>query len=269
MIEPLFGPAGLVAAFFWGAIWGSFGNVVVVRLPRGGSLLRPASHCTSCQAPIRWYDNIPLLSYLVLRGRCRRCGARYSGRYFLLELTMAALAVALWYRAAMASEPSLALSRFAIEFLFVGTLVVLSFIDLEHMILPDRITLPGAVVFFGLGFLEPGAPAWWHRLIGMAVGFGFVFGLAELWFRLTRREGIGLGDGKLLALIAAFLGWQVLPLVLLLGALQGLLVAVPLRLLRRQKLMGVEIPFGPFLALGGVEMLFFGRRLMALLFPFP
>ena len=264
---PLFGPIGFVAAFVWGAIWGSFANVVVVRLPRGGSLVRPSSHCTQCSAPIRWYDNIPLISYWILRGRCRKCGAHFSPRYFFVELLMALLSMAVWWRAAYAESLPLALSHFSIEFLFVGTLVVLSAIDLEHMILPDKITLPGIVVFFGLGFLEPGAPIWWHRLIGITVGWGFVWLVAEIFYRLTKREGLGLGDGKLLALVAALLGFQALPFVLFLGALQGLLVAVPMRLLRRQQLLGVEIPFGPFLAAGAVETLFLGKWLWSLLVP--
>jgi leader peptidase (prepilin peptidase)/N-methyltransferase len=264
---PLFGPIGFVAAFVWGAIWGSFANVVVVRLPKGESLVRPASHCPACKAPIRWYDNIPLLSYWILRGRCRKCGARFSPRYFFIELLLALLSTALWWRAAYAETPALALSHFAIEFLFVGTLVTLAAIDLEHMILPDRITLPGIVVFFGLGFLEPGAPAWWHRLIGAAVAWGFVWLVAEVFYRITKREGLGLGDGKLLAMVAALQGWQALPFVLFLGAVQGLLVAVPLRLARRQRLLGVEIPFGPFLVAGAIESLFLGRWLWSLLVP--
>jgi leader peptidase (prepilin peptidase)/N-methyltransferase len=135
------------------------------------------------------------------------------------------------------------------------------------MILPDRITLPAIVVFFGLGFLEPGMPGWLHRLVGIVAGYAFVWGVAEAFYRLTGREGLGLGDGKLLAVIGALQGWQVLPLVLFAGALQGLLVAVPLRALRRQKVLGVEIPFGPFLALGAVETLFFGPAALRLLFP--
>src|SRR5262249_2819174 len=125
----------------------------------------------------------------------------------------------------------------------------------------------GIVVFFGLGFLEPGAPTWWHRLIGIAAGWGFVWLVAEVFYRLTGREGLGLGDGKLLALVAALLGWQVLPPVLFLGAIQGLRVAVPLRLARRQRLLGAEIPFGPFLAMGAVEMLFLNQWLWTTLWP--
>ena len=264
-MEPLFGPFGIALAFVWGALWGSFANVVIVRLPAGESLVRPASHCVACGAAIRFYDNIPLISFLLLRGRCRACGASFSARYVLVELLLGALSALVWWRAAFAGTLALALVRFVIEFLFLGTLVVLTFIDLEHMILPDRITLPGTVLFFALGFVEPEAPAWWHRLIGAAAGFGFVWLLAEAFQRLTGREGLGLGDGKLLAMVAALLGWQALPFTLFLGALQGLLVTVPRRILTREKLLGVEIPFGPFLALAAAEYLFLAPTLWSLL----
>src|SRR2546427_928184 len=123
----------MALAFVWGALWGSFANVVIVRLPAGGSLVRPPSHCGSCGATIRFYDNVPLISFLARRGRCRACGAGYSARYFFVELLVAALSALLWWRAALAANLALALTRFIIEFLFVGTLVVLTFIDLEHM----------------------------------------------------------------------------------------------------------------------------------------
>jgi len=263
-LEPLQGPVGVALAFVWGALWGSFANVVVVRLPAGGSLLRPGSHCRACGAPIGWSDNIPIWSYLARRGRCRACGGAFSARYLLIELLVAALSALLWWRASLAPSLALAAARFVIEFLFMGTLVVLTFIDLEHMILPDKITLPGIVVFFGLGFLEPGTPAFWHRLIGAALGFGFVWAVAEVFYRLTKREGLGLGDGKLLALVGAFLGWQALPVTLFLAALQGLLVVVPVRALARQRVLGVEVPFGPFLALGALEYLFLAPMFLSL-----
>jgi leader peptidase (prepilin peptidase)/N-methyltransferase len=239
----------------WGALWGSFANVVIVRLPRGGSLLRPASHCVSCGTTIRFYDNIPIFSFLLRRGRCRFCGARYSARYFVVELVLASLSALLWWRAALATSFATTLVRFTIEFLFMGVLVVLSFIDFEHMILPDVITLPSIAIFFALGFLEPGAPVWWQRLAGAAGGFGLVWGGAELFYRLTGREGIGLGDGKLLALMGALLGWQGVVFACFAGSVQGLAFAIPRQLVRRQRLLGVEIPFGPFLALGGLEYL--------------
>jgi leader peptidase (prepilin peptidase)/N-methyltransferase len=256
LAELLLSPAGYVFAFVWGALWGSFANVVIVRLPKGESLMRPPSRCMACGTPIRFYDNIPIFSYLIRRGRCRACGARFSPRYMLVEQLMGLIAIALWWRALGAPAAALSVRQFMIEFLFTGTLTVLSFIDLELMILPDRITLPGIVVFFVLGFWEPGVPAWWHRLIGIVVGWGFVWCLAEAFYRITGREGLGLGDGKLLALVAALLGWQALWACLFLGAVQGLLVTVPARLASRRKVMGVEIPFGPFLALGAVEYLF-------------
>jgi leader peptidase (prepilin peptidase)/N-methyltransferase len=262
--ELLYGPRGLIVAFVWGALWGSFANVVIVRLPEGRSLVFPGSHCGSCGAAIRWYDNIPIFSYLLRRGRCRACKSRYSARYLGVELLLALLSTAAWWHSTQAGLPSVALGRFMIEFLFLSVLVVLTFIDIDHLILPDVITLPGIAVFFGLGFLHPTVPVWWHRLIGAAVGWVFVWTVAEVFYRLTGREGLGLGDGKLLAMVGALLGWQSLIVTLFLGSVQGLVLMVPRRLKSGGKVMGVEIPFGPFLALAAAEYLFFGPQMTQL-----
>ena len=229
--------AGPVIAAVWGALWGSFLNVVIERLPRGESVLRPASHCMRCEAPIRAYDNIPLVSYLVLRGRCRHCGARFSAGYLVVELLGLALSLACFHHAVTLGSGSAALrlASYLVEFFFALGLLAIVFIDIRTMIIPDAITLPMLAVLPAAA-IALGRLSWRDALIGAALGFGVVWLLRELWLRLRHEEGIGLGDGKLLAVVGGVLGWPALPLVLLLGSVQGLLVAVPLRLLNRSVL---------------------------------
>jgi leader peptidase (prepilin peptidase)/N-methyltransferase len=230
-LEVLFGPpVGYVLAFVWGALWGSFYNVVVVwGTGRRASLVTPASHCLECGAPIRAYDNIPLVSYLVLRGRCRDCGARFSPRYFVVEALSAGLALLLYWRfvtGAAADGPLLGrMAQFLIYEKFAGLLVVLSAIDLEKLIIPDRLTYPSIPVAAALSLLLP-LPRWWDGLAGAAAGYAFVWLVAELYYLVRRREGMGLGDAKLLAVIGAILGWRALPYVIFLASLQGSLIGL-------------------------------------------
>lgn len=225
-------PFGAVVAAIWGALWGSFLNVVIERLPRGESLLRPGSHCLSCGEPVRIYDNVPILSYLLLRGRCRHCGARYSARYLLVELLGLGLSLACYYHAARygTGPVSVRFASFLVEFLFVGGMIVIAFIDIRTMIIPSVITYP-LVICLSAAAIGLGRLAWFDSLAGASAGFLFVFGVAEAYRLLRGHEGLGLGDGKLLAVIGGFLGWKALPLVLFLGSLQGLIVAVPVMLL--------------------------------------
>ncbi len=252
-LPPVFGH---LLAVWWGAIWGSFANVCVHRIPRGGSIAWPGSHCPACGEPIAWHDNIPVLSYALLGGRCRTCQTRISARYPLIEALVAAISWLLWQR-----HPGS--WAYLAEFTFALALVVMSAIDLELKIIPDRLTLPGIPVFFVAGFALDLAP-WKERLAGAGAGYVVVWLLARAYEKLRGRAGLGLGDGKLLAVVAAFLGARALPVVLTLGSLQGLLVTVPLllRARRRGRVRSVartEIPFGPFLALGALEVLVLGQ----------
>ncbi len=227
-------PFGVVVAAIWGALWGSFLNVVIERLPRGESLLRPGSHCMSCGKAVAIYDNVPILSYLLLRGRCRHCKAGYSPRYMLVELLGLGLSVACYYHAARYGQghPSARLAAFLVEFLFVSGMIVIAFIDIRTMIIPSVITYP-LVVCLAAAAIALGRLAWFDSLAGAAAGFLFVFLVAEAYRLLRGHEGLGLGDGKLLAVIGGFLGWKALPLVLFLGSIQGLIIAVPMLLLGR------------------------------------
>jgi leader peptidase (prepilin peptidase) / N-methyltransferase len=229
-------PLGLVAAGVFGALWGSFYNVCIARIPRGESVVRPASHCGACNRPVRPLDNIPILSYLLLRGRCRDCGTHFSARYALIELLGAATSLVLFWKLVLLAPElpvSVSLARYATGFAFTGVLIVLSFIDLDTKRLPDVITLPSIPVFFLAGFATD--IPWLERLIGAAVGYLAVRLIADGYYYLTGREGLGLGDGKLLAVIGALLGWRALPPIIFAASFVGVLVSIPLLLLQRRR----------------------------------
>jgi leader peptidase (prepilin peptidase)/N-methyltransferase len=264
-------PFGVAAAAIFGAIWGSFFNVCIARVPAGQSIVRPGSRCGACGAPVRALDNVPVFSYLWLRGRCRACAAPFSARYPLVEILGALLAAGLWWQCVSRApdvDVAVRLARFAYDFAFAGVLVVLAFIDLATLLLPDVITLPAIAVFFLAGFGVHEA-SWLARLIGAAVGYLFVRLIADFYFYVLKREGLGLGDGKLLALIGVALGWKALPLVVFAGSIAGSLISIPVLLFTRrnraadQSLRDVQVPFGPFLALGALVYLFAGRVLLA------
>jgi leader peptidase (prepilin peptidase) / N-methyltransferase len=266
-------PLGLAIAGLFGAVWGSFFNVAIVRVPRGESIVRPGSRCPHCGAPVRAADNVPILSYLLLRGRCRSCGAAISSRYPLVEALAALLAAALWWKF-VAGDPTQAagvrLARFACYFAFGGVLLVLAFIDLATKLLPDVITLPAIPILYLSAFGAHGA-GWLARLIGAAAGYLFFRLIADFYYYVLKREGLGLGDGKLLAVIGAVLGWRALPFVVFVGAVVGALVSLPIAIWTRrhgggspEPLRRLQIPFGPFLALAALGYLFGGPELVQL-----
>ena len=271
-------PVALAFAAVWGAVWGSFFNVVIGRLPRGESVVRPASRCLSCGAPVRAWDNVPVLSYLWLRGRCRACGVGFSVRYPLVELLTAALSAAIFWKFAGADAGEVVavrLGRFALYFAFAGTLLVLGLIDLDTKRLPDIITIPGTVIFFLAAFAAHDV-SWSERAIGLAAGYLFVRLVADFYYYVLHREGLGLGDGKLLAMIGAVLGWRSIPVVLFLGSVVGSLIMIPVLLIARRRgpgdgdapsLRRVQIPFGPFLVLAALVYLFAGPQIWAALLP--
>ena len=252
---------GLIV-FIFGAVVGSFLNVCISRIPNAESVIHPPSHCPKCQAPIPFYYNIPLISFLFLRGRCYSCGQRISWRYFVVELLMGSLAVALLY------EFGLGFS-FAVGFVFIGALIVISFIDLDVRIVPDVISLPGIVIGLFLSVIsryfvdDPFEiiPTPVSALIGILAGGGFLLGVAWIYERLTGVEGMGGGDIKLLAMIGAFLGWPSIPLTLFFSSLGGSVIGLTLMLAK-----GVNrkyaLPFAPFLCLGALVYLFFGREVI-------
>lgn len=234
-------------ALVMGLVVGSFANVCVYRLPLERSLARPGSSCPSCGAPIRWYDNVPVLSWIVLRARCRRCGARISVRYPLVELANGLLYFAL----AWLLPPS---PRAALSMVFVTALLVLSLIDLDHQILPDVITLPGTVLGLLASFLPgpPGPLDAFLSALGGYLGFAAV-ALAARWY--YGEEALGQGDWKMAALLGAFLGWKALLVTVFLACLTGALVGVSLIALGRGSRL-TRIPLGTFLGLAGILTVF-------------
>ncbi len=244
----------ILLPFILGSVIGSFLNVCIHRLPKEESVVSPRSRCPVCGTPIRAMDNIPLLSFALLRGRCRACGNPISRRYPLVEaLTgiLFALTVA-WFGITLQA---------AFLLTFLCGLVVVSFIDFDHQIIPNAITLPGIPLGLLTGLLL-GEPPFLDRVIGMLGGAGFLYLVLFYGGALYGQEAMGEGDLNLIALVGSFLGWKAVALTILLGCLFGSAVGLALiavgRLGRRQ-----HIPFGPFLSLGAVVALFWGEQLMA------
>jgi leader peptidase (prepilin peptidase)/N-methyltransferase len=241
-----------------GAATGSFLNVVIYRLPAGQSVVKPRSHCTSCGYTIPWYDNIPILSWLVLRGRCRRCQESFSARYPIIEALTALLLLALLVRFGVGVDLLFA-------FYFACSLLVVTYIDLDHRIIPDRVTLPGIAVGLLFALFAPPEVRWtavqaWA--IGTLVGGGILWLVAWGYHAATGRDGMGGGDIKLLAMIGAFLGWQGVLLTLLLSSFIGSAVGVAI-MVRQRSDSKLAIPFGPFLALAALIALFWGDQIVS------
>jgi leader peptidase (prepilin peptidase)/N-methyltransferase len=242
----------IAAAAAFGAIVGSFLNVCIYRLPLGHSIVWPASACPYCKRQLSWYENVPVVSWAVLRGRCRTCKAPISIRYPIIEaLTAVMFAFAWWY---YGPGPLLA-SRL----IFGAALIVLFAIDLEHHLLPNAITLPGIVVGFLFSwFTEPG---WLSSLVGIVVGGGVLYLIAEIYYRVRHEEGLGMGDVKMLAMIGAFLGWKLTLVSLMMASLSGSVIGLFLIATRRGG-MKYALPFGTFLALGAAVAATAGTSLL-------
>ncbi|MGE3508501.1 MAG: A24 family peptidase, partial [Vicinamibacterales bacterium] len=235
-----------------GAVIGSFLNVCIYRLPRGRSVVWPASACPSCQRALSWYENVPVLAWLALRGRCRTCRTPISVRYPVVELLTGAMcAAALWYYG-----PTV---LFVSRFVFGCALIVLFAIDLEHQLLPNVITLPGIVV--GFLFSLATGPGWLSSLLGILVGGGVLFGVAEAYYRIRHEEGLGMGDVKMLAMVGAFLGWPATLMTLMMGSVAGSVVGMAMIVLRRGD-MKYALPFGTFLAMGAALSATVGPHLL-------
>jgi leader peptidase (prepilin peptidase)/N-methyltransferase len=239
----------IVFFFVFGAVVGSFLNVVILRLPaENESIAFPASRCPKCLQPLKWYDNIPIISFILLRQQCRYCEAPISWQYPLVELTMALLSLALVFKFGF----TLALP---IYFVFTAALLVVIVIDFYHKIIPDSISLPGIVIGFACSFVNP-VITWQQSSIGLLVGGGALYAVAAGYYFFTKREGMGGGDIKLLAMIGAFLGWQSLPFVIFGSSIIGALVGIGA--MAKQKKGGkTMIPYGPFLSIAALFYMFY------------
>jgi len=278
----------IFVSFFFGLCIGSFLNVTIYRIPSGKSLFLPGSHCPGCNAPIRWYDNIPVLSYILLSGKCRSCREAISIRYPLVELLTGCL-FALFYfiyiplgdKAGLIGVGA-AVGVLAVHLALVSALISATFIDIDHQIIPDGISIGGLLIGPAISLFFPalhgvypilhgGRPFTWFvsehfasladSLAGIIVGGGFIFIAGWIGKRIWKREAMGFGDVKLMAMAGAFLGWKAVLFANLIAPLFGSLAGIPLWLKSRRKYM--KIPYGPFLSIGTVAVMLFGDRLAA------
>jgi leader peptidase (prepilin peptidase)/N-methyltransferase len=232
---------------------GSFLNVCIHRLPRKQSIVSPGSRCARCGYALRWFDNVPVLSYMLLRGRCRKCRDRISIRYPVVELLTMAVFVAHYI---VLGADILLVPRL----LFASSLIVLFAIDLEHRLLPNVITLPGIVVGFAFRLLVAPGPV--SSLVGILVGGGVLWLIGEVYYRYAGQEGMGGGDVKMLAMIGAFLGWELTLVTLVLSSVLGSLAGI-LMLATGRGGMKYALPYGTFLALGALTASLAGSDILS------
>ncbi|MBI5886026.1 MAG: prepilin peptidase [Deltaproteobacteria bacterium] len=243
----------LIIPFLFGAVVGSFLNVCIYRIPAGLSVVSPASRCSSCGAGVAFYDNIPILSYIILRGRCRACRAPFSVQYPFVEALTGGFAALIFHLYGPSPE-------FFVYFVFTAALIVITFIDLEHRIIPDVISLPGIPIGFAASFFIA-SPGWMNSAIGAVLGGGFLLIVSVGYYLLAKRSGMGGGDIKLLAMIGAFLGWKGVVVTVLLSSFVGAVIGGALMVIAGKK-SRYAIPFGPFLAFGALVYLFIGDILI-------
>jgi len=248
--------------FIFGSVIGSFLNVCIYRLPKGESIVFPPSHCTTCVKNIQWYDNIPIISYLLLKGRCRFCGSKIRMRYFMVELLTAALLALLF--AAFGTSPKF----FAYAVMACG-LIVATFVDFEINEIPDEISIGGFIAGLLFAFLFPsilGAGSKWQALLwsafGSLAGGGSIYLMGFFGEMVFKKEAMGGGDVKLMAMIGAFIGWKMVLLTFFVAPLFGAVVGLILKIREGREI----IPYGPYLSLAALVAIFFGERILRLLF---
>ncbi len=243
----------LLFAGLFGLAVGSFLNVCIFRLPRGESLLWPASHCTTCGRKLAWYENVPIVAWAALRGRCRTCGESISVMYPVVEAFTGMMFAWAWL---YYGPGPLLIAR-----LVLGcAMVVLFAIDLQHRILPNVITVPGVAIGFLFSLIAP--PGWASSLIGIVAGGGALLLVSAIYLRVRHDEGLGMGDVKMLAMIGAFLGWKLMLLTLLLGSFMGSVVGLAMVALKRGD-MKYALPFGTFLAVAALVSAVTGEAIVA------
>lgn len=248
-------PVVLVPVFLFGTIFGSFINVLIYRLPRNKSIVSPPSSCPRCGSRIEFYDNIPLLSYIILGGKCRRCGQPISIRYPAVELLAGLLAVAAIYRFGLNAA---GFEAVLLSFMFIA----IFFIDLEFTIIPDVFTIPGMVIGLGASLLPGSLIGWSQSLVGLLVGAISFFLVGMLGRLLFRKEALGFGDVKFAGMLGAFLGWQSLILTLILASFLGSVIGIAIIVLSGRKGKSTYIPFGPFLVAGALIAMYFGNTMI-------
>lgn len=245
----------IIFIFIFGLIIGSFLNVVIYRLPLHQSLAYPSSHCPFCNAKIKPYDNIPVISYVLLLGRCRSCKKHISLRYPLVELLTGCMIVLLY----MKYGPGIDMLML---FILSASLIAITFIDIDHRIIPDTLSYPGILVGFVSSFFIPiNNPV--GSVIGMFAGSGILFIVAYLYEKITGAEGMGMGDVKLMAMLGAFLGWQASIFIIIMSSLIGSIAGIGLMVFAG-KSRKFAVPYGPFISLAAVVYMFYGQFLIDL-----
>ncbi len=239
---------------FIGLLIGSFLNVVIYRVPLKTMLKKSRSECPKCHAQLKWYHNIPLLSYLFLRGKCSFCNEKISIRYPLVELLNSVFYGLFFWKFSLTSE-------FFVFALIISALIVIFFIDLDHQIIPDVITLPGIIVGLAVSFLPDGIGIL-NAFIGFLVGGGSLYLVAELGEFLFKKESMGGGDIKMAAMLGAFLGWQKVLLIFMLSSVVGLVVSIALMSVSEKLRKERIIPFGPFIAIAAVIAISYGDQII-------
>jgi leader peptidase (prepilin peptidase)/N-methyltransferase len=240
--------------FIMGLCIGSFLNVCIYRLPAAKSIVHPRSMCPHCDTLIPFYDNLPVFSYLWLKGKCRRCQVKIPMRYPMVELLGGLFALGAYLKFGQGIET-------LIYYVFIAALLVVTFIDIDHRIIPDVITLPGIPIFFAASFALS-AITYKEALLGILLGGGSLFLVAWIYSLITKKEGMGGGDIKLLAMMGAIVGWQGVFFTIFVASLVGTLAGLAVMLQSRQG-MKLAVPFGPFLSIGAITYIFFGTQLIS------
>jgi leader peptidase (prepilin peptidase)/N-methyltransferase len=289
----LLSPWARILAFVLGAAFGSFANVVIYRVPQGLSIVKPGSRCPRCETPIPFYDNIPVLSYLWLRGRCRSCKERFSSRYLVVELLSGLLSFSLYVQyvhVPLVQGGGIGWLPWLLWFAFGLALLIVIYVDLDWWLIPNQVVLPVAALGLIVAAVDPDVlgTGLVDGLASAAAGYLLFAGLRFVWYKLRGIEGLGLGDAKLLVMVAAFTGWRGLFWTVSAGAIQGLLVAIPMQLMGHKLantdlqevhgddpelgeedpdagVMGKRVPFGPFLALAALEFVLLQTHVRGLL----
>ncbi len=250
-----------IGIFLLGAIFGSFSNVCIYRLPNNKAISKGRSYCNSCNKEIRWFDNIPLISYIILRGKCRSCNAKISFQYVLVEFLSGISFVFIYYVFGL-SITSVLLAILSICF------IIIFFIDLKHYIIPNELTFPLMVIGFLKSFdpnLNSMFPNYINSLIGGLFGYGIIWSIIFFYKQIRKKEGMGLGDAKLFAVIGFWFGWISIPFIIFLASIFALISVIP-DLLKNSKKLSSQIPFGPYIILGTIFYLVFQNKFINFFF---
>ncbi|MFH2045562.1 MAG: A24 family peptidase [Pseudomonadota bacterium] len=244
-----------ILTFIFGLCIGSFMNVCIYRLPLSKSIVTPRSMCPGCGSFINFYDNIPVLSYIFLRGKCRKCNIHIPLRYPLVEIISGFAALSCFIKFGLSVET-------LVYFAFTAALIVITFIDIDHQIIPDVISLPGIPIGLLLASFFLPSMNFKESIIGILAGGGSLFAVAWIYSLITKKEGMGGGDIKLLAMIGSFIGWQGVLFTIFTASLTGTIVGITV-MLKTRKNVKLAVPFGPFLSIGAILYILFGTEMIS------